>query len=269
MALLVLAIDAGCLVTAVHVDHGLREGSAAEAGIVVAAAERFGAEVRCETVALDPGPNLEARARAARYGMLPDDVLTGHTADDQAETLLLALLRGSGPLGLAAMTPGFRRPILALRRSETEALCASLDLPAVDDPSNVDPAFRRNRVRHELLPLLADIAERDIVPVLNRQSGVQRDLVGYLDQLAAAIDPADCRDLVAAPHPVATHALRRWLREETGAAYGVDFASVERVLAVARGDAVAAEVNGGWRVARTDRRLRVEAPASPGVAPVA
>ncbi len=269
LALLVLAIDAGCLVTAVHVDHGLREGSAAEAGIVVAAAERFGAEVRCETVALDPGPNLEARARAARYGMLPDDVLTGHTADDQAETLLLALLRGSGPLGLAAMTPGFRRPILALRRSETEALCASLDLPAVDDPSNVDPAFRRNRVRHELLPLLADIAERDIVPVLNRQSGVQRDLVGYLDQLAAAIDPADCRDLVAAPHPVATHALRRWLREETGAAYGIDFASVERVLAVARGDAVAAEVNGGWRVARTDRRLRVEAPASPGVAPVA
>src|SRR5205085_1693216 len=89
LALLVLAVHAGCSVTAVHVDHGLRAGSDAEADVVAAAAHRFGARFRAERVAVGAGPNLEARARAARYRMLPSDVLTGHTADDQAETVLL------------------------------------------------------------------------------------------------------------------------------------------------------------------------------------
>ena len=80
--------------------------------------------------------------------------MTGHTADDQAETVLLNLLRGAALDGLAGMDPG-RRPLRRLRRAETRALCAELDLTPVADPSNDDPAFRRNRVRHELLPLLA------------------------------------------------------------------------------------------------------------------
>ena len=95
LALLALASEAGCVVTAVHVDHGLRPGSAGEADVVEAAARRFGARFRAERVALAPGPNLEARARAARLAVLPATVATGHTADDQAETMLLNLLRGS------------------------------------------------------------------------------------------------------------------------------------------------------------------------------
>src|SRR5436190_13889516 len=79
LALLVLAVAAGCDVTAVHVDHGLREGSAAEAEVVRAAAERFGAHFHAESVTVAPGANLEARARAARRAALPPEALTGHT----------------------------------------------------------------------------------------------------------------------------------------------------------------------------------------------
>ncbi|HEV8064487.1 MAG TPA: tRNA lysidine(34) synthetase, partial [Acidimicrobiales bacterium] len=99
LALLVLASVARCRATAYHVDHGLRPGSHEEAGLVSEAATKFGADFVSLTVKVEPGPNLEGRARVARYKALPPDVATGHTADDQAETILLNLLRGAGPDG--------------------------------------------------------------------------------------------------------------------------------------------------------------------------
>src|SRR3954447_19205137 len=187
LALLALAAEAGCVVTALHVDHGLRPGSAEEADVVRAAAVRFGAGFAALRVDLAPGPNLEARARAARYAVLPPDVLTGHTADDQAETVLLNLIRGAGLDGLAGMRADDRRPLLALRRAETEKVCAGEGLQPIVDPSNLDPAHRRNRVRAELLPLVNEIADRDVVPILARQAALLRDEAEILDLLAAAL----------------------------------------------------------------------------------
>jgi tRNA(Ile)-lysidine synthase len=263
LALLALAVRAGGVVAAVHVDHGLRPGSAAEADVVGAAAERFGAGFHAVRVDVPPGPDLEARARAARYAVLPAGALTGHTADDQAETVLLNLLRGAALDGLAGMDPG-RRPLRRLRRHETQALCAALALDPVADPTNADPAFRRNRVRHELLPLLDAIAARDVVPVLARQADLARADTELLDELAAALDPTDARAVAVAPAALARRAVRAWLR--AGGPGGAerhppDGAAVERVLAVARGEAVACELAGGWRVARTAGRLRLEPPA--------
>jgi tRNA(Ile)-lysidine synthase len=260
--MLALAVHAGCVVTAVHVDHGLRPGSAGEAAVVRRAAERFGAGFRAERVTVAPGPNLEARARAARYDALPAGALTGHTADDQAETVLLNLLRGAGLDGLAGMDP-VRRPLRHLRRHETVAVCDALGLDPVADPTNDDPAFRRNRVRRELLPLLDAIAERDVVPVIARQADLARDDVALLDELAAALDPTDARALAATPTPLARRAVRAWLRAAgPGGAerYAPDAAATERVLGVARGEAVACELAGGWRVARRGGRLRLEPP---------
>lgn len=258
-ALLALAVAAGLDVTAVHVDHGLRPGSAHEADVVRANAERLGAAFRAERVQVADGPNLEARAREARYAILPPGALTGHTADDQAETVLLNLLRGAALPGLAAMRPGPTKPLLALRRADTVELCTALALPAIDDPSNRDPRHLRNRVRHELLPLLADLARRDPVPLLTRQADLAREESDLLDALATGIDPTDAKALAAAPRPLARRAVRRWLTTD----HPPDAASVERVLAVAAGTAEAAEVTGGRRVERHRQRLTVSAPPNP------
>lgn len=262
LALLVLAVAAGLEVTAHHVDHGLRVGSAEEADVVAAAADRYGAAFVAHRVVVEPGPNLEARARAARYGVLPVDVATGHTAEDQAETMLLALLRGSAWEGLAGMAPGHRRPLLGLRRAETVALCAHQGLTPVVDASNDDPRFRRNRVRHELLPLLADIAERDPVGVLVRQAVLFREATALLDDTVAELDPTDARAVAAASPAAARWAVRRWLQSAWPGEVPPDLATVDRVLAVARGDAVGADLRGGWSVRRSDQRLRLVPPST-------
>lgn len=250
-ALLVLAVAAGLSVTAVHVDHGVRPGSALEAEVVRATAHQVGATFRAERLELADGPNFEARARDARYRVLPPGVLTGHTADDQAETVLVNLLRGAATSGLAAMRPGPQHPLLALRRADTEALCAAMGLPVVHDPSNLDPRHLRNRVRHELLPLMNDLSARDLGPVLARQAALARDDDDLLELLASELDPTDARMLAAAPVALARRAVRRWL----ATSHPPDAATVERVLAVARGESVATEVGGGRRVERHRQRL--------------
>lgn len=260
MALLALAVGAGLRVTAAHVDHGLRPGSAREAEVVRAAAERFGAGFEALTATVDDGPNLEARARRARHRALPEGALLGHTMDDQAETVLLNLLRGAGSAGLAGMRADERRPLLGLRRVDTEQLCAALDLQVVRDPSNADPRFRRNRVRHELLPLMAEIADRDVVTVLARQAELLASESDLLDGLAAAVDVTDAAAVAAAPPPIARRALRAFIAGSTGAGHPPDAATVERALGVARVEAVATDLGRGWRLARSGGRLRIEAP---------
>lgn len=259
-ALLVLAVAAGLDVTAVHVDHGLRPGSADEALVVEDLAHRLGTRFRAETARVAPGPDLEARARTARHAAVGPDALFGHTADDQAETVLLRLLRGTGPAGLAAMTAR-QHPILALRRSETHDLCRQLRIDVVVDPTNDSWDHRRNRVRHRVLPLLDEVAERDVVPLLCRLAGLAADQSALVDSLAADLDPTDAAVLVAAPEPLASSAVRRWWRDVTGSGLGPDAAALQRILDVAAGRAIGCDVVGGWRVARSAGRLRLVAPA--------
>lgn len=263
-ALVVLAIAAGCRVEAVHVEHGLRPGND-DRHRLEAMADRLCLAVRTETVDLAHGPNLEARARAARRAVLGPDAATGHTADDQAEGVLLAMLRGAGPWGLAAMSAGPTHPILGLRRADTEGLCRSLGLATVDDPTNASAVHRRNRVRHEVIDLLGDIAERDPVPQLVRLAHHQRELAEMLDAQAERIDVAEPSALADVPRPVAVAALRRWWRETTGLEHTPDHRAIERMLAVADpGGPPRADVVAGWRVARTAGRIRLVRDAPPG-----
>jgi tRNA(Ile)-lysidine synthase len=249
-----LALEAGCHVTAVHVNHGLRASADLDAEIARTTAAHLGIAFRSIDVDVSEGPNLEARARAARRWALGPDALTGHTADDQAETLLLALLRGSGAAGLGAIGPGWRHPILGLRRFETAAVCERFDLAVAHDPSNDDPRFRRNRIRHELLPLLDDIAQRDVTRLLTRTADLLRADDHFLDELAAGIDPTDASELGGAPGVLAARAVRQWIELD---GYPPDADTVQRVLAVAKGDATACELSGGRRVERNNDRLQL------------
>jgi len=253
-ALLVLAVEAGLVATAWHVDHGLRSGSSAEGAMVARLAAGLGATARCMEAPVDDGPNLEARARDARRAVLPPGVLTGHTADDQAETVLVNLLRGAGVPGAAGIGSPERRPLLALRRRETRALCEDLGIQPLADPMNDDPRFVRNRIRHEVLPLLADVSGRDPIPLLARHAMHAAEATNLLSGLVADVDPTDVRALAELPDDLVRLALRGWL---TRGADGLppDSASVERVLDVARGRIRATEVVGGYRVVRSAGHL--------------
>jgi len=269
VALLALAVDAGLAPVAVHVDHRLREGSDTDADAVCSVAAALGAGFHAARVSIPPGGNVEARARSARYDALRrarDDVrasvvLVGHTQDDQAETVLLNLLRGSAAAGLAGMAherDGIVRPLLGMRRAETRELCGQLGLAVVSDPMNDDHAFRRVAVRHDVLPLLESIAGRDLVPVLARQSDVFREESQFLDELAVAAWPgergASTSELRALPPVLAQRAVRCWLGPPPPSR-----AEVQRVLDVARGVARATELTGGRVVRRAEGRLLVEA----------
>jgi tRNA(Ile)-lysidine synthetase-like protein len=182
-ALARLAPPRGLDLHVAHVDHGLREGSATEAEGVRALATARNLPFHALRVAVEPGGSLQDRARAARHAALrglaaelgATAIALGHTADDQAETVLMRALSGATPRALRAMSSRdgmLARPLLRVWRAQTAAYCAALSLPILDDPSNADPRFLRSRVRHDLLPALEEVfpaARRRLVALAEHQ----------------------------------------------------------------------------------------------------
>jgi tRNA(Ile)-lysidine synthase len=190
-----------------HVDHGLRQGSAAEALGVEAIAAARSLPFHALRVDVAPGASLQDRARTARHGALralaaeldATALALGHTADDQAETVLMRALSGATPRALRAMSPRdgmLARPLLGVWRAQTSAYCAALSLPVVDDPSNADPRFLRSRVRHELLPALEEVfpaARRRLVALAEHQRRLAAEH-GAVTAEHARVTNWDCED---------------------------------------------------------------------------
>ncbi|MBO0852141.1 MAG: tRNA lysidine(34) synthetase TilS [Nocardia sp.] len=249
-------------VDALIVDHGLQSGSAEVAAEAAARARALGCRTaRILPVSVTGSGGLEAAARTARYQALEraregSPVLIAHTLDDQAETVLLGLARGSGPRSIAGMaeyTPPWGRPLLRVRRATTRQLCADLDLRPHEDPHNSSPEFTRVRLRSEALPLLEEILGGGVAPALARTAQQLREDGAALDIVAGQL-LADARDgteltiepLVTAPPAIRRRVLRAWLLE--GGAKGLTdkhLRAVEALITDWRGQGGVAVGGGG------------------------
>lgn len=228
-------------VRCVVIDHGLQEGSDRVARSVVdlLTGEGLAAESRRVDIAADAPGGPEAAAREARLAALASDgfpVLLGHTLDDQAESVLLGLLRGSGTrslAGMAAVRGPFRRPLLGVRRATTVDACREWGVEVWNDPHNSDPRYRRVRARRHL-DALSEALGQDVSPALARSAALARMDADLLDELAVeavgALDlsgglPVDgVRQL---PDALRLRVLRDWL-----VARGLPRAELVHVLAV-------------------------------------
>jgi len=193
-----LAPELGLTLHVVHVNHGLRPDAEADQAFVEELARRWGVPLSVERVAIPVGrgQSPEAAARAVRYDAFrraaerirASRVALGHTADDQAETVLMRILQGAGPRGLAGIPPVrglYIRPLLEVRRHQIEAELRRLGVTWREDPTNRDPKFLRNRIRHDLLPFLAGSFHPRIIEALCRAGALTRALVTELETLAA------------------------------------------------------------------------------------
>jgi len=252
---------AGVRAGGVTVDHGLQPGSRERAEEVTARLTGLGLHpVEAVSVSVGRAGGPEAAARDARYAALDAAavrhgaaaVLLGHTRDDQAETVLLGLARGSGTRSLSGMAaasgPGrrYRRPFLDLDRQTTRKGCLEQELPVWDDPHNTDPAFTRSRVRHEALPSLEKALGRGVVEALARTARLSRDdadaLDAWTDDAERTVRTPDGRLEVARLHVLPPAVRRRVLRRAAvaaGAPAGSLFArhieEVDRLVTAWRG----------------------------------
>jgi tRNA(Ile)-lysidine synthase len=265
---------AGVSAGAVTVDHGLQAGSAERAEATAGLLRGLGLDpvlvVRVD-VGTDGGP--EGAARTARTAALEGlaaghgaRIALGHTLDDQAETVLLGLGRGSGPRSVAGMVehrPPFWRPLLGVRRTTTRAACAALGLPVWDDPWNTDPAYTRARLRAQVLPLLDEVLGGGVTPALARTAEQLREDLDALDALAAAelarLRGADgglpAGELARLPAALRRRVLRGWLRAGgVPDLQAVHLGAVDALLTRWRGQG-RVDLPGGAGVVRASGRL--------------
>jgi tRNA(Ile)-lysidine synthase len=217
----------GLTVHGLIVDHGLQAGSDKVAATAADQLTALGLpEVRILTADVTGPGGMEAAARRARYAELrtalpaPDAlVLLGHTRDDQAETVLLGLGRGSGARSIAGMRPldpPWARPLLTITRAQTERACRALDLTPWSDPHNADPAFTRVRLRHEVLPLLEDVLQGGVADALARTAAQLREDNDALDAVAAELlvgvhDEVPVAAIAGTAPAIRRRVIRAWL----------------------------------------------------------
>ena len=259
----------------VTVDHQLQSGSADQAKKVQSALKDMGyQEVLIEKVDIVEKSGLEADARAARYAALDSaahaygasQIFLGHTRDDQAETVLLGLARGSGTRslsGMAVVNGKYARPLLSLTREQTVAACTEADLTPWNDPHNENEKFTRVKVRNKVLPIMESEIGPGIAAALSRSAAILRDDADALDEMAQAVisrvdlKDLDCAALAELPRAIRSRILRAAIYAAgapSGSISADHLAAVEALVTSWRGQGEAS-LPGGVKVARISGRL--------------
>lgn len=259
-ALAYLCVETGREIRALHVNHGLAHSMLMQKA-ALSVAEELGIDLEIVNVSVPEGPSPEGRAREARYEAFSEAagnapaLLTAHTVEDNAETILLNLIRGSGPRGLSGIpynrAPNIYRPSLGISRSETREIASLAGLSYIDDPMNDDPSLTRNWLRNTILPRLAEQNPRIVESIRRAGEAIGRD-VQYLDGLARLQSPTlgdseakhPRASLLAAPGPVADRVVMEMLGHVIGQS-AVTADRVSRVWAVVLGDSASQEVGLG------------------------
>ena len=259
----------------VTIDHQLQDGSDIQARKVVNQLERIGfSEVISQQVNVDQSSGLESGARDARYVALHTiadqrdvvQIYLGHTRDDQAETVLLGLARGSGTRslsGMAEVNGKYIRPLLAITRAETEATCNEQAIVFWRDPHNVNSEFSRVRVRSEVLPVMEEKIGPGIAAALARSASILRDDADALDAIAGEeikgcdLASLDCARLEALPRAIRTRVLRAAIYAAgapSGSITWDHIQGVEALITLWHGQG-AVSLPGGVKVERISGRL--------------
>jgi tRNA(Ile)-lysidine synthase len=260
-------------VVGVIVDHGLQPGSAEVAATAAEQLRQRDIEARIVKVTVGRAGGMEAAARKARYAALRehgDLILLGHTLDDQAETVLLGLGRGSGPrsiAGMRALDPPWGRPLLKIRRATTVEACRELGLEPWLDPHNHNPAFTRVRLRHEVIPLMEEVLQGGVASALGRTADQLQEDLDALDALAATTRQAseDSGTLLVAalqevPVAIRRRILRMWLKDAGVAELTAGhLRSVDALVGEWRGQG-GVWLPGGFEARRSHGRLCVQPP---------
>lgn len=250
------------LAAAVHVDHQL-PASPMMAHTAARIAEVLDIEMETIRVEVPDGPSLEEQARDVRYAALEKveaSVITGHTRDDNAETMIINLIRGTGSAGLGGIphhrSPNIYRPMLHVSRSETREIASLAGLPFVDDPMNEDLSLTRNRVRLEIIPRMREINPK-VDGALARAAGFVRRDSDLLDEMAGTPTGSTLAAsvVVTLPTPIAERMVHRFL-EANGVGATAD--RIARVWSVAIGESDRQDLTGGRSVVRQGAMLVLE-----------
>lgn len=246
-----------------YIEHGLNEATQICEKLVSSLAKYCDVPFHTKSLKLGTDKNLESNleaiARKYRYEALEeirisegyDVILTAHHQDDVAETFLINLVRGSGSgiSSLAEERANIFRPLLHWRKNQLSSMAMAIGLETFDDEMNLDSRFVRNRVRHEVLPLLNEVADRDVVPLIARTARHAQIDNRYLEELASKLWPngqARTRDLMALDPVMRTHALRAWIK-----GYPPSEAELDRILEVVSHARKSVQISGHRTIWRT------------------
>lgn len=250
VALMCIVYHLGRTASVHHVNHGIRDASNDEAKIVQELAENFQFDFFLYETTIG-FQNMEENARQARQDFLPEDVLTAHSFEDKVETVIMNFMRGATSKGFSPMTD---KPLINITANELDSIVVYYDVSPCVDSTNFTQEHVRNRVRHELIPLMTDISGTNIAKPIIRNSQIALEESEYLDQIASKIDITQCKTAKTENIVILRRATRMWIEENISHKYSE--VNITNLVSVVQGETLGTQI-AGKTIRRQNNQLHI------------